>query len=66
MIGMDRHIAVEFGVQGLPIQHYRAEEAAAAAFADAVRRQGLAEWVTIDDRVTDALRDLPYQRLFRP
>ncbi|WP_194837570.1 hypothetical protein [Nocardia sp. XZ_19_369] len=62
---MERHIAVEFGVQGLPVQHYRAEESAAEAFADAVRRQGLALRVEIDDRVTDTLKELPYQRLFR-
>ncbi|WP_433759560.1 hypothetical protein [Nocardia sp. CA-135398] len=61
---MERHIAVEFG-HGLPIQHYRADELAAKTFADAVQRQGLAKWITIDDLVTDALKELPYQRLFQ-
>ncbi|WP_159080803.1 hypothetical protein [Nocardia suismassiliense] len=61
---MERHISVEFGIEGLPIQHYRAEESAAEAFADGVRRQGLASRIEIDDRVTPALKELPYQRLF--
>lgn len=66
MIGMDRHVAVEFGVDGLSAQHYRAEESVAAVFAEAAKRQGLASRITIDDLVTDALNELPYQRLFRP
>ncbi|WP_195053169.1 hypothetical protein [Nocardia cyriacigeorgica] len=56
---------VDFGVAGVPIQHYRAVECVAEAFAENALRQGLAR-VTVDDLVTDDLQQLPYQRLFLP
>jgi hypothetical protein len=66
---MERHLVVDFGVPGVPVQHYRAEECAARAFAADALRQRLA-LVTIDDEMATAdlndLRELPYQRLFLP
>ncbi|WP_067885380.1 hypothetical protein [Nocardia vaccinii] len=62
---MERHIVVDFGLPGVPPQHYRAEESAAQAFASEATRQRLAA-VAVDDRVTEDLKQLPYQRLFMP
>jgi hypothetical protein len=66
---MERHLLVDFGVPGMPVQHYRAEEYAARAFAADALRQRLA-LVTIDDQMAtpdlNNLRALPYQRLFLP
>ncbi|WP_067859864.1 hypothetical protein [Nocardia shimofusensis] len=61
----ERRVIVDFGVAGVPIQHYRAPGCAAEAFAENALRQGLAR-VTVDDLVTDDLQQLPYQRLFLP
>ncbi|MET7772227.1 hypothetical protein [Nocardia sp. NPDC005366] len=61
---MERHIAVEFGIEGLPVLHYRAEESVATAFAAEMRRLRRARTVSIDDRVTRDMDPLPCQRLF--
>ncbi len=64
---MERHLAVEFGVTGVPIQHYRAEEWAAIQYAAEAIRQGLVAEVTVDMRSAEELKELPqlpYQRLF--
>ena len=65
VIGTERRVSVDFGVAGVPIQHYRAAGCVAEAFAENAVRQGLAR-VTVDDLVTDGLQQLPYQRLFLP
>lgn len=62
---MERHIVVDFGLLGVPLQHYRADECAAEAFVAEATRQRLAA-VTVDNGVTDGLKELPYQRLFMP
>ncbi|MFI6369158.1 hypothetical protein ACIBG0_41395 [Nocardia sp. NPDC050630] len=61
----ERHLAVEFTHAG-PVLHYRAEKAAAEEFAAAARRQSLVHRVTIDDKVSTEMTQLPYQRLFQP
>jgi hypothetical protein len=64
---MDRHITVEFSINGLPvILHYRAERSAAEVFAAEIQRQGHASGVTVDDYVTEQMARLPCQRLFLP
>jgi hypothetical protein len=67
---MERHLVVDFGLPGMPVQHYRAEECAARTFtADALRlRLAL---VTVDENEMATadlsnLKELPYQRLFLP
>ncbi|RDI43556.1 hypothetical protein DFR68_12023 [Nocardia mexicana] len=66
MIAVECHLAVEWGVAGMPICDYRAEEIVAAVFAAGVRRQGLARQVTVDAQVSAEMKPLPYQRLFLP
>ncbi|WP_405177914.1 hypothetical protein OG225_27275 [Nocardia sp. NBC_01377] len=62
---MERHIAVESGIEGLPTMHYRAEESAAAAFVAEMRRLLPARAVRVDNRVTREMRPLPCQRLYQ-
>ncbi|WP_330231460.1 hypothetical protein OHA40_02605 [Nocardia sp. NBC_00508] len=61
-----RHVAVEFGIEGLPIQHYQADADVAEVFAAEARRKHLVAQVTIDDLVTPEMRLLPCHRLFLP
>lgn len=42
-----RHMAVEFGIEGLPIQHYRPDAHVAEVFAAEARRQHLAAQVIV-------------------
>jgi hypothetical protein len=63
IVTSERHLAIEFTKTG-PVMHYRAEKTAAEEFAAAVQRQSLAHRVTIDDKVSAEMKQLPYQRLF--
>ncbi|MFI9507318.1 hypothetical protein [Nocardia sp. NPDC052566] len=59
-------MAVEFGVHGMPLQHYRADSTVAQIFATEAVQLGLAVKVTIDDLLDLATKTLPCQRLFNP
>lgn len=61
---MDRHIAIQFRVDGLPVLHYRADESAATAFAADMMRLRSVRTIRIDNDVTRDMRPLPCQRLF--
>lgn len=61
---MDAHLAIDFGIAGLQIQHYRAEQSVAAIFATELLEHHLASWVRIDTQLTDDMKPLPYQRLY--
>ncbi|MET8871540.1 hypothetical protein [Nocardia sp. NPDC004604] len=63
---MERHAAVDFDVEGLPILHYRAEECVAKEFAADMRRQVLASAITVDDLLTADMRPLLCQQLYLP
>lgn len=61
-----RHVAVEFSIEGLPIQHYQADADVAEVFAGEAWRKHLVAQVTIDDLVTPEMKLLPCHRLFLP
>jgi|GEM_PF-4258990 len=60
------HVAVDWGVEGMPIADYCAEEWAAYLFAAEATRQHLARRVIVDSRVGPSMPELPYQRLYLP
>ncbi|WP_109525874.1 MULTISPECIES: hypothetical protein [Nocardia] len=62
---MERHVSVEFGIEGMPVLHYRAEESAATEFAAEMRRLRPTGTVSVDDCVTGEMEPLPCQRLYR-
>ncbi len=66
VIVMERHVAVEWEIPGMPIGDYRAEECVAEVFADEAIRQHLARTVTVDTEVDQVMPELPYQRLYLP
>ncbi|MGW0252098.1 hypothetical protein ACWDYH_36280 [Nocardia goodfellowii] len=61
---MDAHLAIDFGGDGHPVLHYRAERTVAEIFAIEFTRHHHGGSVTVDDQVAPGLKPLPYQRLY--